>query len=128
METTAEKITKAHGIFNADQAITAKLTTFHTAQNYGGYCNEFSAQAKLKGIEVTAEEVGKHFGYDMHPSFKQQVKDTVKDEVKGAAKDEATGRVEDELSNQLGVDVSGVGGAAEEVGGFFKNLFGKKKK
>ncbi len=128
METTTEKITKAHNHFNADQAITTKLTTFQTSQNYGGYCNEFVAEAKKINIDVTAEDVGKHFGYDVHPSFKQQVKDTVKDEVKNAAKDEATGRVEDELSNQLGVDVSGVGGAAEEVGGFFKNLFGKKKK
>ena len=101
------------------------------ANDYDAYCKEFSNAAQTKGISVTADEVSKHMGFthtEQNPTLKQQVKETVKDEAKGAIKDEATGRAEDEIGNQLGVNLGGVGDAAGEVGGFFKNLFGKKKK
>lgn len=132
METTADKITKAQGLFGTDAPLMNSLSQHMQDKNYFAYCNEFSDAAKTRGIELTNEEIAKHFGFKEDNNLKQQVKETVKDEVKGAAKDEATGRVEDELGNQLGVELGGVGdalgGAANEVGGFFKNLFGSKKK
>lgn len=128
METTSDKIAKAQNHFGTNQNLTNTLNQHMQSKNYSAYSNEFSAAAKNHGIELTSDEVSTHFGFKNDPNWKDQVKDTVKDEAKSAAKDEATGRVEDELSNQLGVDVGGVGGAAEEVGGFFKGLFGKKKK
>jgi hypothetical protein len=127
METTADKIAKAQNHFGTDANLANSLSQHMQSKNYSAYSNQFVTAAKTHGIELTADEVSTHFGFKNDPSWKDQVKDTVKDEAKGAAKDEATGRVEDELSNQLGVDVSGVGGAAEEVSGFFKKLFGKKK-
>ena len=129
MESTTDKITKAQGLFNQDPELSGKLGKHLETKNYSAYSNDFSSAAKTKGIEVSADDVTKHFGFNQeNPTMKKQVTEFAKDEVKGAAKDEATGQVEDEIGNQLGVNVSGVGGAAEEVGGFFKGLFGKKKK
>ncbi len=132
METTADKITKAQGLFGTDAPLMNSLNQHMQNKNYTAYANEFSAAAKSKGVELTSDEVSKHFNFEVGTTVKQQVKETVKDEVKGAAKDEATGRVEDELGNQIGVELGGVGdalgGAANEVGGFFRNLFGSKKK
>jgi hypothetical protein len=128
MESTADKITKAQGHFGTNAELMNSLTQHLNNQNYNEYSNQFSSSAKGHGIELTADEVSKHFGFPTNSTFKQEATNYVKDEAKSAVKDEATGRVEDELGNQLGVDLGGVGDAASEVGGFFKNLFGKKKK
>lgn len=130
METTADKIKKAQEQFAADANLTESLNQHLQSKSYAAYANEFSAAAKVRGIELTNEEITKHFGYQETPSMKQQVKETVKDEVKGAAKDEATGRAEDELGNQLGVDLGGVGDAAGGMWDTIKGWFGggKKKK
>ena len=130
METTTDKIKKAQELFATDANLTESLNQHMQSKSYSTYSNEFSAAAKLKGIELTPDEITKHFGFQENPSLKQQVKETVKDEVKGAAKDEATGRVEDELGNQLGVDVGGVGDAAGGILDTIKGWFGggKKKK
>ena len=130
METIEEKIKKAQELFAADANLTESLNQHMQSKSYATYANEFSAAAKVRGIELTPDEITKHFGFQENPTLKQQVKETVKDEVKGAAKDEATGRVEDELGNQLGVDVGGVGDAAGVILDTIKGWFGggKKKK
>ena len=131
METTEEKIKKAETQFDADPTLTLSLVKHLENENYEAYSQAFSAEAQKIGIILSPEEVSTHFGFHQsqkNPTLKEQVKETAKDEVKGAAKDEATGRAEDEIGNQLGVNLGGVGDATGEVGGFFKNLFGKKKK
>lgn len=131
METIADKVNKAQNEFNTDVALTTSLNQHMQNKNFTAYSQEFSTAAQNKGIQLTVQEVTKHFGFgesQENPTIKQQVKETVKDEVKGAAKDEATGRAEDEIGNQLGVDLGGVSDAA---GGFLdtiKGWFGSKKK
>jgi hypothetical protein len=128
MESTADKIAKAQTHFGTNAELMNSLKQHLDSKNYSEYSNQFSSAAKGHGIELTSDEVSKHFNFQEGTTFKKEATDFVKDEVKSAAKDEATGRVEDELGNQLGVNLGGVGDAASEVGGFFKNLFGKKKK
>jgi len=128
MESTADKIAKAQTHFGTNAQLMNSLKQHMDNKNYTAYSNEFSTAAQGHGIELTADEVAKHFNFQEGTSFKKEATTFVKEEAKSAAKDEATGRVEDELGNQLGVDLGGVGDAASEVGGFFKNLFGKKKK
>ena len=128
METIAEKISKAQQLFGTDSNLTASLHQHMQSKNYTAFSHEFSTAAQGKGIDLSAEDVSSHFGFQESTSTQQQIKEAVKEEVKGAAQDEATGRVEDELSNQLGVDVSGVGDAAGGLLDTIKGWFGGKKK
>lgn len=130
METTDDKIKKAQEQFATDANLTESLSQHMQSKSYSTYSNEFSAAAKVRGIELTPDEITKHFGFQENPTLKQQLKETAKDEAKGAAKDEATGRAEDEIGNQLGVNIGGVGDAAGGVLDTIKGWFGggKKKK
>lgn len=126
--TTADKIAQAQHIFGIDAELSGKLSNYINTKNYFAYCNEFSDEARIRGLEISPEEVRQHFGFNKeNPSVKSQVKDTVKDEVKSTAKDEATGMAEDEIGNQLGVDLGGVGDAAGGILDTIKGWFGGKK-